>query len=84
MKFTEAQLKAAIIELLDAEGYPHVSEPRVRRKRKTGKRKTGQPMNLRKRSKGPFQCSEEQAEKSSKGWKIWQGRQNACGTFSEK
>ena len=24
MKFTEAQLEAAIIELLDAEGYPHV------------------------------------------------------------
>ncbi|MCP4399108.1 MAG: hypothetical protein GY801_17640, partial [bacterium] len=24
MKFTEAQLEAAIIELLEAEGYPHV------------------------------------------------------------
>lgn len=24
MKFTEAQLEAAIIELLGAEGYPHV------------------------------------------------------------
>ncbi len=24
MKFTESQLEAAIIELLDAEGYPHV------------------------------------------------------------
>ena len=24
MKFTEAQLKAAIIELFEAEGYPHV------------------------------------------------------------
>ena len=30
MKFTEAQLEAAIIELLDAEGYPHASEPWVR------------------------------------------------------
>tara|TARA_R110002096_G_scaffold206192_4_gene392318 strand:+ start:8406 stop:8594 length:189 start_codon:yes stop_codon:yes gene_type:complete len=24
MKFTEAQLESAIIELLDAEGYPHM------------------------------------------------------------
>ena len=24
MKFTEAQLESAIIELLEAEGYPHV------------------------------------------------------------
>lgn len=30
MKFTEAQLEAAIIELLKAEGYPHASEPLVR------------------------------------------------------
>jgi len=29
MKFTEAQLEAAIIELLEAEGYPHVVEKRV-------------------------------------------------------
>ena len=31
MKFTEAQLESAIIELLEAEGYPHVAGDAIER-----------------------------------------------------
>ena len=34
MKFTEAQLEAAIIELLEAEGYPHVLGESINRQPK--------------------------------------------------